>query len=74
MSSRAEETVNALFDAFFGKTELMPEEFCHAAAQAQSRRGDAGRARVVSDYIAGMTDRYAISEHDRLFPDISDTR
>jgi dGTPase len=73
MTSRAEETVNALFDAFFGKTELMPGEFCHAATQAQSKRGDAGRARVVSDYIAGMTDRYAISERDRLFPDSSGT-
>jgi dGTPase len=69
MTSRAEETVNALFEAFFGKIELMPKEFCHTAAQAQSMRGEAGRARVVSDYIAGMTDRYAISERDRLFPD-----
>ena len=29
--------------------------------------GRAGRARAVADYVAGMTDRYAISEHDRLF-------
>ncbi len=29
--------------------------------------GAAGRARAVADYVAGMTDRYAISEHDRLF-------
>jgi dGTPase len=29
--------------------------------------GPAGRARAVADYIAGMTDRYAILEHGRLF-------
>ncbi|MEW6020318.1 MAG: deoxyguanosinetriphosphate triphosphohydrolase, partial [Pseudomonadota bacterium] len=35
---------------------------------ARSRdRDDAGRARMVCDYIAGMTDRYAIEEHRRLF-------
>ena len=67
MTRRAEETVNALFEALLGDAELMPEEFCHAAIKAQSQKGDAGRARVVSDYIAGMTDRYAISMRDRLF-------
>ena len=30
-------------------------------------KGPAGRARAVADYIAGMTDRYAILEHSRLF-------
>ena len=29
-------------------------------------RDDADRARVVADYIAGMTDRYALKEHERL--------
>jgi dGTPase len=40
----------------------MPQEFVERAA------GDAtaGRARVVADYIAGMTDRFAIAEHERL--------
>ena len=35
-------------------------------ARAQGR-DEAGRARVVCDYIAGMTDRYAIEEHRKLF-------
>ena len=35
--------------------------------------GAARRARVIADYIAGMTDRYAIAEHERLFaPEDSD--
>jgi dGTPase len=33
----------------------------------EQRHGHAGRARAVADYIAGMTDRYAIAEHSKLF-------
>ena len=36
-------------------------------ARLESGRGPAGRARAVADYIAGMTDRYAILEHRRLY-------
>ena len=45
----------------------MPTEHRDLAQQAESAHGPAGRARAVSDYIAGMTDRYAILEHRRLF-------
>ena len=40
----------------------MPEEFSAQAANSDT----AGKARVVADYIAGMTDRYAIAEHERI--------
>jgi dGTPase len=33
----------------------------------EAAEGEAGRARAVADYIAGMTDRFAISEHSRLY-------
>jgi dGTPase len=42
--------------------KTMPAEFAHAAAQGD----EAHRARVVADYIAGMTDRYAFAEHERI--------
>jgi len=45
----------------------MPTEHRDLALQAEPAHGAAGRARAVSDYIAGMTDRYAILEHRRLF-------
>jgi dGTPase len=45
----------------------MPSEHRDQALQAESVHGTAGRARAVADYIAGMTDRYAILEHRRLF-------
>ena len=41
----------------------MPDEYRGLADEAASRDGDSGRARVISDYISGMTDRYAIAEH-----------
>jgi dGTPase len=47
--------------------ELMPPEYQVAAAKGHAELGDAGRARIVADYIAGMTDRYAVLEHERMF-------
>ncbi len=58
--------VDALFAAFLKDPALMPVEWSQAAANL--RRDDAPRrARLVCDYIAGMTDRYALAEHARLF-------
>ena len=47
--------------------ELMPPEHQQVAIRLQQALGDAGRARAVADYIAGMTDRYAVLEHERIF-------
>jgi len=67
MTSKARRVVAALFEAFFEDPGLMPEEYGASAARLEQAQGKAGRARAVADYIAGMTDRYAISEHRRLF-------
>jgi dGTPase len=67
MTSKARRVVGALFDAFFKDLGLMPEEHAATAARLEASLGPAGRARAVADYIAGMTDRYAILEHRRLF-------
>jgi dGTPase len=47
--------------------KLMPDEYREHALQTRTSGGDASAARIVCDYIAGMTDRYAILEHRRLF-------
>lgn len=67
MTTKAKRTVTRLFESFADETRLMPREFARAAEKAQREVGDAGRLRVVADYIAGMTDRYAILEYERLF-------
>jgi dGTPase len=67
MTNKAQQVVQSLFQAFMAAPELMPPEYQHAAALGHGESGDAGRARIVADYIAGMTDRYAVLEHGRMF-------
>ena len=58
----AQEIVRDLFDAYMARPEEMK-----AAFTARAIEGDRyGRARVVADFIAGMTDRFAVREHERL--------
>src|SRR5690606_7665743 len=59
----ADKIVRDLFDACFNKPAIMPPEWC-ADCEALD---EAGRARRVADYLAGMTDNYAVREHRRLF-------
>jgi dGTPase len=67
MTSKAQRVIREMFETFFSRPELLPSEHHLAAQQLEARSGEAGRARAVADYIAGMTDRYAIMEHERLF-------
>jgi len=67
MNSKARRVLEALFVAFFEDVSLMPPEHRDMAVKSEAMEGPAGRARAVADYIAGMTDRYAILEHRRLF-------
>ncbi|HZX22799.1 MAG TPA: deoxyguanosinetriphosphate triphosphohydrolase [Woeseiaceae bacterium] len=66
MTLKARRVVEVLFAAYMDEPRLMPAEFASAARSAGREHGDAARARVVADYVAGMTDRYAIAEHERL--------
>jgi dGTPase len=59
MASKGRRVVADLFEAFLAEPVLLPPEF-------QARAGE-DKARAIADYIAGMTDRYAILEHRRLF-------
>ena len=67
MTTKARRVLQELFEAFFKDVNLMPPEHRELSLQAEATHGPAGRARGVADYIAGMTDRYAILEHRRLF-------
>jgi dGTPase len=61
--SQARRILAEMFQLFMAEPDVLPTEWF---ARSQNR-DDAGRARVVCDYIAGMTDRYAIEEHRKLF-------
>jgi dGTPase len=67
MSSKADRIMKALFGAFLDDVQILPPEYQQKARESEQAAGVAGRARVVADYIAGMTDRYAIGEYERLF-------
>lgn len=67
MTSKARRVVRQLFEAYMSDIALLPPEHCEAASRAEKDEGPPGRARTVADYIAGMTDRYALLEHRRLF-------
>lgn len=60
---RMARVVADLFPLYLGDPGLMPERWQADIAAAD---GETGLARVVSDYIAGMTDRFALQEHARL--------
>ena len=62
MTEQVQSVLEDLFASFMKDIDTMPREF---AERARNVDEDA-RARVVADYIAGMTDRYALKEHDRL--------
>jgi dGTPase len=67
MTRKARLVVQELFQVFMDDVMLLPDEHREAVRVMEAAQGATGRARAVADYIAGMTDRYAISEHERIF-------
>jgi dGTPase len=61
MQSKAEHLLGRLFEAYAAEPAMLPPT-------ARERLGDQELHRVVCDYIAGMTDRFALDEHEKLFP------
>ncbi len=61
MSAKAQRIVRELFEVFMNDSSLLPDDY------QKQRQTDQDKARAVADYIAGMTDRYAIREYQRLF-------
>lgn len=63
MRSKAKRVLADLFDVFLNEPQTLPPPWSGLADPAP----DALRARIVCDYIAGMTDTFALEEHRRLF-------
>jgi dGTPase len=66
---QADAIVRDLFQRFIADPGAMPEEWRAGIAGEEARL-----ARRVADYIAGMTDNYALAEHRRLFPTTPELR
>ena len=66
MTSRARDVVTRLFDRYLEQSDRMPTEHAELASRARMQHGEAAAARVVADYIAGMTDRFALQADAEL--------
>jgi dGTPase len=67
MTVKAARIVEALFEVFTEDAHLLPQTAREHMTELEQSDGAAGRARAIADYIAGMTDRFAIAEHERIF-------
>jgi dGTPase len=69
MSRKSALIVKQLFETFIGDVRLLPPQYQEkiGACKDAADEPEICRARIIADYIAGMTDRYAIAEHRRLF-------
>ncbi|MEO8331132.1 MAG: deoxyguanosinetriphosphate triphosphohydrolase [Gallionella sp.] len=78
MSTKAQRIISDLFGIFMADSRLLPPQFQvregdskavghPPASPLRGQQQEANRTRAVADYIAGMTDRYAIREHRRIF-------
>ncbi len=67
MTLKAENIIKSLFDAFINDPRLLPPEAQQHCEGLISDDSDEDMARGIADYIAGMTDRFAIIEYERVF-------
>ena len=65
MSQQAKNTVQYLFKVYMEKQEFLTDELKKRLTQTLKVKNEEKKARVIADYIAGMTDRFAISEFER---------
>ncbi len=68
--AQAETIVTRLFERYMSDAAVLPESW----RLAVSGKDTASRARTIADYVAGMTDKYAIEDYERLFDDPLDLR
>ncbi len=73
MTAKAQRIISDLFGIFMADSRLLPTQFqmredgVATVNPSHGQQTEQDRARAVADYIAGMTDRYAIREHRRIF-------
>jgi len=59
-------TLKTLFDAYMKDSSRLPPEHQSLVARAEAAGGRSAAARVVADYVAGMTDRFAFLESTKI--------
>ena len=72
MTTKAAKVISRLYEAFINDPQLLPPKNAHGGAYGLAEESHHGHhenttQRIVADYIAGMTDRFAIKEYARIF-------
>jgi len=67
MSAKAANIIQQLFTAFLNDPKLLNPKYQQIIKQKEQEHAELGKARAVADFIAGMTDRYAIAEYGKIF-------
>lgn len=67
MTNKAKLVIEGMFNAYMNDPALLQPKHQQRIRDMEAEDKECGRARAVADYIAGMTDRYAIAEHQRIF-------
>ena len=67
MTRKAGKIIQALFEALMEDPRILPTEARQHCMELEHNQGEMGKARGIADYIAGMTDRFAIAEYERIF-------
>jgi len=70
MANKAERILREIFEVYMQSPAMLPKNQQHEIAASKRASGALPTdrlARIIADYIAGMTDRYALEEHERLF-------
>jgi len=63
MTSKSKKLLTALFCRFMEETNILPTEWQNHIADKKNQ----DKARIIADYVASMTDRYALLEYERIF-------
>ncbi len=66
MTRKTKKIIKALFNAYMTDIGILPVDLQQNAMKFEDKAGTLGRARAIADYIAGMTDRFAIAEYERI--------
>lgn len=64
---KVEQIIPQMFDAFMTHPNVLPQKWQDRLAEIKGLKDQRKKARLVTDYIAGMTDRFALREHERMF-------
>ena len=66
-SSKVVRVIRELFGSFMNNPKLLPTELYRKVHEKEAARGDEGRARVIADYIASLSDRHILVEYRKIF-------